>query len=492
MTAQASPVRGALGVLLRWLACFCCAALLAPGFNSFESPDANVARAFAQTGRFSLDTEPAFGSYIHGRDGRYYALHEFVPDLLAAPVALAAERARRAWSIPFDRTFGLLMSFVAAAFFATTVVLLAGVGALIGVPRRYTVAALVLLTLGSQYLVYASSPPDVSLAAPILAACWLAWLRAERGMRGGWLLAGFCAGLLPAVKITNGSTLPILLVLAATAPALEGRRLAQVSRVIQTGIGAVPGLLIVAGWNYVRIGSWLHAPYHGEAVTFSVRSLPVGFLGTLISPGKGVFVFTPVLLLMPLVFSRAGIGRTHGRTVAFVFGSLALTMAGIAGTAPWGSAGGWGVRYYVPWLPAVLLLLVAEAWRRRAHPGPWKVVGAAAVAAGLVMNLSGLLTNFHYRQQLCGYDEWSLRSANGCAVRALPGNLARTAGVSIPDVVVPGASPADVFVSNRLALWWYAVRLAGVLPLVSWSIGGGLLLMAALLWTLDRKLPVGP
>jgi len=55
--------------------------------------------------------------------------------------------------------------------------------------------------------------------------------------------------------------------------------------------------------------------------------------------------------------------------------------------------------------------------------------------------------------------------------------------------VAPGASRADVFASNRLALWWYAIRFVGVRPAVSWAIGGALLLLGAACWRLARARP---
>jgi hypothetical protein len=64
----------------------------------------------------------------------------------------------------------------------------------------------------------------------------------------------------------------------------------------------------------------------------------------------------------------------------------------------------------------------------------------------------------------------------------MPANVGRTAGLSIPDVVLEGASAANVFASNRVALWWYAAQGVGVPAVVSWSIPVLLAAAAVVLW----------
>jgi hypothetical protein len=165
-----------------------------------------------------------------------------------------------------------------------------------------------------------------------------------------------------------------------------------------------------------------------------------------------------------------------------VGGSFALTLLRLAPTECWHSGAGWGIRYYVPWIPALMLVLARGVWWR---PEPRRLVRAgraALVAAGLVVALSGLVTNFHYRRQLCGEHPWNPLGSTPCAVAALPANLARAAGVALPEVVVPRASSAYVFVSNRLTVWWYAVRTVGVPAWASWAIGLALLAVAVSAW----------
>jgi hypothetical protein len=463
--------------LSAWGACFALALLLAPGFSTFETPDKHALLAFVETGSFALDELPAGGPYAIGVDGRPYSAHEIGADLAALPAAWAAHALSARVNIPFVRLLELLLVPLAAACFATTVVVLASLGATMGLPFRSGAAAIAALSLSSQYLLYVGTMPDVSLAAPILAIGLTCWTRAEGGQLRAWLFAGLCAGLLLAIKLCLGTIGFVLVVLAVTARAdgLSDRA----RRVMCAGLGMLPGVLIALWWNVVRTGSPLATLYPHEIVAIHPAAVLPGIIGTLASPGKGLFVFSPVLLLLPFAFVRGGAGRVHGRMAFLILGSMFLSMLTLAGTINWTSFGGWGVRYYVPWIPPLLLWL-AVSGRRRGRRMRYALAGLAA--AGLLINGSALVTNFHYRQQLCGYQPWTLHGANVCSVAALPDNLRRLAGANVPEVRVPEASAVNVWASNRLALWWYAARYAGLPRAASWTIAMALLFSAAAGW----------
>lgn len=471
-------------VIFLWMACFFFAVLWTPGFNPFETPNLPIARELATSGRMSLDALPPTGVYPRGQDGRFYSRHEPVVDIVAVPAAAGALIFERTASIPFKQGFELLMMLTGAAAFATTAVLLGLVGMRLGLSMRFATGSLVVLTLGSQYLAYLGRLPDVSLAAPALAACVLAWLNAEEGRRFGWLWTGVLAGLLAAVKINMATVSLVLIALAATSPnAAQGMK-TRLGRVTQFAIGAAPGFALVLFWNFVRTGSWLHAPYPEMNSQFDWRYLPIRLAGSLISPAKGMLIFTPLLCLLPLTLGTTSVCRRHPRLLMLLFGSIALTMLVIASTPAWSGGGGWGVRFYVPWLLPLLMLLVAE---QRARSARWMLAAIAATSAGFVMNLAGLVTNYHYRQQLCGQAAWSWHGINACAVAALPDNLARTLGAHIPDVIVPGASAIDIWASNRLALWWYSIGYEVVPIYVSWLIAGALVCAVLGCWRLSYR-----
>lgn len=479
---RAGVLREAAG--LTWATYFLVGLLLTPGFNSFETPSLETVEAVVREGHFWLDREPG-GVYHRGEGGRVYEVHEVGSVLFAVPFAALAARAAPVLRVDFKRLYELEMGFVSAGLFATTLLLLVSVAHQLGVPASFAAPRILGLAIASQYLIYATSPPDVSLAAPLLAACLLAWLRAEAGRRRGWLLAGLFAGMLVAVKLALATIVPILLLLGLTAGQAGRRdRLVAVGAIVA---GLVPGLALSGWWNALRTGSPLQTLYPSGIHGFALNLLPEGLAAALVSPNKGMLVYTPVLVLVPLTMRAGGVLAQHRRLATFVLGSFLLSMLRISGTVASSSEGGWGNRYYVPWIALFLAVLVAEWYRRRSRPGAWVASAWLGIALGGLLNLSGILTNQMYRQQLCGFDAWDIHGMNVCAVTALPGNLARVAGARIPAIVVPGASPANVFASNRLAVWWYAIRHLGVPAAASWAIAGGLLAAAIVCWRCSAR-----
>jgi len=459
-----------------WAATFFAGVLLMPGFSSFETPSYPTLVALVRDGRLDVAI-PAEGVFRRGVDGRVYDDHEIGSVLFAAPIALGAARLAPVGTERFKRIYEFGVGLGVVALSAATVVLLALIAFEVGVPLEFSGWRIALLLLASQYLIYATTPSDVSVATPLVVAASLAWLHAERGRGAGWELAGLAAGLAVAMKLSVAPVLAVLVVLAASSPAASSRGRALAGARLLAG--AVPGLAIALWWNGLRTGSPFQTPYPASLHGFVPSGLPEGLAAALVSPNKGLLIYTPVLLLVPLAL------RHHRRLALLVGGSFLLALVRLAGTVGRSSAGGWGIRYYVPWIPLFLVFLVL-AWHREVPRKRWRrVVLGAAILCGGALNVAGIVSNQMYRQQLCGFSEWTTTGMNVCAVRALPGNIARVAGARVPDVVVPGASAANVYASNRLAVWWYAIRYSGTPAAVSWGIAFVLFLGSAAAWFLS-------
>jgi hypothetical protein len=350
---------------------------------------------------------------------------------------------------------------LSALLLATTLLLSAAkVAAHLSNPRaQWTVAAGI---LSSQYLLYGLYPSDVSLSAVMLMLIVLLWRPSDEKPTGLRSIAiGLLAGAMTATKVTNAPLVFLCPLVRAFEPHAPNRH----RDALLMAAAAVPGLSTLLWWNLIRTGHVLQFPY-ASAHSFALQNFALGVCGTLISPAKGLLVYSPSLLVFGLLAFRRRSGDLDPWTIA-TFMSLFIAIVRLAGTEAWTSWGGWGIRYYVPWIPALLTALVIMGAGR--SPG---LLGWTIVLWGGIENLAGVLTNFHYRQSLCGFLPWTFSGTNACALVALPSNLARTFGVSIPDVVVPGASAANIFSANRLAVWWYSARAIGLTPGISWTIGG--------------------
>lgn len=155
---------------------------------------------------------------------------------------------------------------------------------------------------------------------------------------------------------------------------------------------AVPLLFFAAlfvGLNWLRFGDPLATGYGdgGERFVFDyAASLPA----LLVSPGKGLFVFAPALLVALAGWPR--FWRRH-RDVAVLVAGLSLTnLLLYGGWFMWWGGWSWGPRFLLPLVP-FLLLPLAEVLT---HPGRL-LLGATvlSVAAGVVINLLGAVVDFN-------------------------------------------------------------------------------------------------
>ncbi len=150
------------------------------------------------------------------------------------------------------------------------------------------------------------------------------------------------------------------------------------------GLGVFVAL---SGWfNYLRFGNPLTSGYLAQE-SFSAN-LVEGVSGLLISPGRGLFLYAPVLALA--LFGFRDLTRRH-RDVAW--GALAIAAAHVLIYGKWFMWHGgycWGPRFLAPAMP-FLALGLASIWERGGH---WRSGLPALAAVGFVLNLPGSLVHF--------------------------------------------------------------------------------------------------
>lgn len=177
------------------------------------------------------------------------------------------------------------------------------------------------------------------------------------------------------------------------------------------GLGIVPFALAMAGYNWVRFRSLAERGYAGEGFT---GNLLEGLYGLLLSPGKSVFLYVPLLLALPWAI---GPFARRFRAEAALAGMLAaITLVQSALWWIWWAGWGWGPRFLVPLMPFLVLMLGALL-----APGPetrpaaenratrLRHVPATCLAALLTLsvgvNLLGILVDFNpYIAELTGGD----------------------------------------------------------------------------------------
>ncbi|HUS69957.1 MAG TPA: hypothetical protein VM075_04180 [Anaerolineae bacterium] len=341
-----------------------------------------------------------------GSDGNLYCHKGLGTPLVALPLAWLG-LVVPAWGVVQTT---MLLNVVVTALTGTVV--FAYVRRLGYTPATACASALVfgLATIAWPYAKYFFSEPLTGICL-LAAAYFTLQLGLPQGESPSWLrlaLAGFCLGLAIATRFANAALVPIYAVLLA----VHLLRTAGIARwstmrcqpsllVTATWRGllafAVPLAIwaaVLAGYNYVRFGNLLTTGYVGEQ-SFSAPWV-TGILGLLVSPGKGLLVFCPVLVAvlpsLPSFFRRHRLHATLTVLVAvayvLLYGKWFMWHGGFA----------WGPRFLVPIIP---LLCVALAPLLERLEGRRRAAFWALFAVSAAIQVVGLSVHFvHYQEAL--------------------------------------------------------------------------------------------
>ena len=190
-------------------------------------------------------------------------------------------------------------------------------------------------------------------------------------------LAGAAAGAMVAFRLPMGIIALFLL-------PIVGRRWRDWARF---ALGLLPYAVALAAYNFVAFGSPLEQGYGTDHVRdvldIDVSNLAQGLPGLLISPGRGLFVYSPILLF-------ALFGAIRGWRIP-VYRWCAVAAAAFiviaANSSQWHGGESFGPRRLVDILPLLALLLVPALdaiWRTR-----WVWAYAALLAWSVSVQLLG-------------------------------------------------------------------------------------------------------
>jgi hypothetical protein len=198
----------------------------------------------------------------------------------------------------------------------------------------------------------------------------------------GDLAAGLLVGL--AVLSEYPSAIPALVLIAC---ALSRLRFSGALRVMA---GGLPFAIALAIYNHVAFGSvftlssaheW--RPFYRQVAQHGLFGVglpsPIILLRLLADPAKGLFVFSPVLLLAWPGIRRAYATLPRSTLVALVATPISILLT-FAGYPNW--HGGWtvGARYLVPTLPFLALLIAFAAPTIM----DWLLLGASVTVVAIV------------------------------------------------------------------------------------------------------------
>lgn len=345
-------------------------------YTSDEGGIFNTALALMERGSLAI----APGENVHlGRDNRYYACREILPTLASVPISMAGmmiDRIVQPGPPPVAPTGGRLDGTCWPVFLSVTLLgplavaftlwLLHAFVLLEGGGRSEALWLALVAGLATPLAFYAKTIfPQVFEAAWLMLAFLAAaqWRRTE-APAASWRL-GLACGL---GLMTRAAFLPVSLwffgFLLVAGQANGKTRLGSVVRFL---IPVLLGGAVTAWVNWQRWGSPLDFGYHHSYESFTANAW-MGLYGLLASPGKGLWVYAPVLLVL-LVCARS-LWRRGRAEFLLLLGISATYLAIYCRWFDWPGGLAWGPRFLVALIPPWAALLgraLADPSQRLAH-----------------------------------------------------------------------------------------------------------------------------
>jgi hypothetical protein len=388
---------------LRLFVIFQCLYALTSSGNAFRLPDEYTtyyqAERWVDAGDLSVPQEVARNQFFGkiGLDGKPYAPWGPLTAFLAVPHHLAGRAVAAVAGVP--RTDPIVWTFVVSGLTMLTTATAAALAvagfysAAVLLGAEPAVAWLLSLLLGGASVIWTSGTNLFSEAWQAAAFIWaVVFLLQRRVVPAALLIAA--AGL---TKFTSLIFTPAFVAAVLADSSIPWRDRIRAAVVLSAGIAL--SLSIHVAWNQYRFGSpldfgynWIETVPQLPARVFLLSDLPRGLAILLLSPGKSIFVWAPVLWLALSRFPgspraiKVGVLVSLGLGLMF-FGSYLYPEGGYSH----------GPRQLVPIVP--LLLLPA------ATPGPPFRRSAVAICAAIGVTVAALSVSVSYLQdQAMGRD----------------------------------------------------------------------------------------
>jgi hypothetical protein len=359
-----------------------------------------IATRLVDTGWFALPAH-SDSRLVEGREGKWYFFTGPAQPILLAPF-VSAGRWLAALPLPIHASGQLYGQFLASlllfpAFGAVAVMMVYLIASEVSDDRRAAIGAAVILGLCTMH--WHNSVNSYEESQTGVCALVTLWAVLRSWKRGGWrypLLACAASGIGLAFRVSSISLAgPLLLCGICFDAVREGHWTGRFKRLgvwLAAGIvGLGPWIGLLAAFNYARFGSPFETGYGIATARLVGRGLfdtPFleGFGGLLVSPGKSVFLFNPILLLaipgLVILWRRS---RPLAITVLAAFAGVVLFHARYTF---WSGDLAWGPRYLASGMGIFVLALTPLMWAGRRR------LLTAFVAASVAVQLASVVYGF--------------------------------------------------------------------------------------------------
>jgi hypothetical protein len=329
-----------------------------------------------------------------GRDGAYYSKKGVTPSIALVPLVLLARLS------PWLDVRATAVLFNPLVTMATALCLYTLARWLTYRPRTAFMLALI-YGIATFAITYVKTLFGEPLAALLLLGGVMAAFRYRQN--GNWralVIAGFCAGWLAGVNLVYIAIMPVLgvyLFLPLFRQFNQEKIRVLVKHGLAYGLSVMAVLVLLGLYNWVRFGSPVHTGYHFESGEGFTKPLLDGIYGLTIGSYRGLFWYSPVLLL-----AIPGWLMLRRKNASLAWLILALTALQIVSFAAWWSWDGgivWGPRFLLTVTPLIALCLaplIEAAWQKR-------LIAVAVISFSLLSFVVQLLGSLYTIYPYFGY-----------------------------------------------------------------------------------------
>ncbi|MBW8040380.1 MAG: hypothetical protein FVQ85_10305 [Planctomycetes bacterium] len=366
----------------------------------------SIARQIIRGRGISIEETCETRNYALGTDGKRYSFYGIGQSICMLPFAAGGLLIEKVGGVN-ARTADLMAQFLASMIFfaaigATLVWLFYRLVLSLGYSEKaaiFTSCVLGFATMNFHYSVSTQEQTQVALLL-VLAVLLMVKFHREQRFVYAWLC---CVALGMCLILRAASAVMVFPVyVAAAVSGAFGSDKKDSPRVIAkwflAGVLGTAGFIVACGWyNYARFGSVFESGYPlgmatglGGHKMFESELLPT-LAAMLFSPGKSIFLYNPVLLLLP--FCCYSFFRKHKAvTVAVSFAVIAnFILSGFY--TPWAGDYAWSIRYQAAVLPFLILPLV-ELFNRP-FKALVKTVIISIIAVSCVIQAASVVYNFN-------------------------------------------------------------------------------------------------
>jgi 4-amino-4-deoxy-L-arabinose transferase-like glycosyltransferase len=486
-------------------------ALFALSNSGFDNSEGifhyEVAVQMVKHGQLGFDKLPS-GVFQLAPNGKAYASHEIGNTLFMLPIAFINVIMKDVLSgfVSPDKIVLLqnfILSFQAGVYSAiTATAFFAILHARFLVAKIPSFLATLCLALTTYFWTYSRNLYDGVLSATLLTLSFFLLLT-YRQKNKSWYLFG-CFICLGFAFITRISMILAILVtcaylLIAYRPTLSTR----IQEFFLAGLTFLPFIVWQCWYNYLRTGIFYQSPVQTAAYAENNAldgNILLGITGVLISPGKSILIYVPLLIVSALLFKK--FYQEHQKEAIYISALTILWLVVHSRLRSWYGAWGWGPRHYITILPLIFLpfaVNIEYVMREKTLKITTSILGAF----GFVLGLSSIISNWHFRIEYARQRGlisdrifiWSFGDNQSIdMLKAAFSNIVRTITHAPVITIEDTYSEANEYASSTINLWinsfvyagipWYIVVIL-VIPLVALMYFSGRNILAPELQLID-------